>query len=405
VVLDGELRYAGVFEVEWGIPIAIPTIDVTTIGAGGSSIASIDYGGLLRVGPESAGAAPGPASYGLGGDKPTITDANVVLGRLDPAYFLGGQMALDATRAADVIDDLARALGVERPDAAKAVVDVAIENMAGAVRLVTVDRGLDYRDFDLVAFGGAGPLHAVDMADRLGMRRVIVPPNPGLVSAYGAVIADERVDRRATLIRRLDGAAEQDLVARLTDVVNHAVKELNRHRRDLSLPAEVSAYVACRYIGQNYEQEILVHRGTSMSGGEFMGTGASSGPPLVEGLVAAFHDRHREVYGYDMQDQAIESVYVAATALARAPAVRADPYGRPAEQEPPRHRSVFAGTAGWVDALVVRRAALKPGAVITGPAIIEEADSTTWVPQRHHAKVHSSWCLIVEATAAPQGER
>ena len=153
VVVDGQLRFSGLFEVEWGVPIALPIIDVSTIGAGGSSIASMDYGGLLRVGPESAGADPGPASYGLGGSEPTITDSNLVIGRLDPGYFLGGEITLDVAAARTAIEPLAGELGLDVEDAADAIISVSIENMAGAVRLVTVDRGFDYREFALVAFG------------------------------------------------------------------------------------------------------------------------------------------------------------------------------------------------------------------------------------------------------------
>ena len=206
VITDGELQFSGLFEVEFGLPLALPILDVTTIGAGGGSIASIDSGGLLKVGPESAGADPGPACYGLGGEEPTVTDANVLMGRLDPEYFLGGEMSLDADRARRATRPLADRLGLTVEDTADAIVSISIENMDGAMRLVTVDRGLDYREFDLVAYGGAGPLHAAEIARRLGMNRVIVPPNPGLVSAYGTVIADQRVDRRITLVRRLDHA-------------------------------------------------------------------------------------------------------------------------------------------------------------------------------------------------------
>ena len=180
VVVDGQLKFSGLFEVEFGIPVALPIIDVTTIGAGGSSIAAIDFGGLLRVGPESAGADPGPACYGRGGTAPTITDANLVMGRLDPGYFLGGEITLDAARSEVAVAALAEPLGLSTADAADAILSVSIENMAGAVRLVTVDRGYDYREFDLVAFGGAGPLHAARSPAGWACAGWWCHPRPGL---------------------------------------------------------------------------------------------------------------------------------------------------------------------------------------------------------------------------------
>src|SRR5207237_1040111 len=176
IVRDGEITYVSELELEFGIPIAAPAIDLVAVGAGGGSIAWIDDGGLLRVGPRSAGAVPGPACYGLGGSEPTVTDANLVLGRLDPAYFLGGRMTLDAERAEASLTALGSRLGLSAIEAAHAVVEIAAEGMASAIRRVAVERGTDPRDFDLVAFGGAGPLHAGAIAQALGIAGVIVPP-------------------------------------------------------------------------------------------------------------------------------------------------------------------------------------------------------------------------------------
>jgi N-methylhydantoinase A len=402
VIVDGRLRFSGLFEVEWGVPIALPIIDVTTIGAGGSSIAQLDYGGMLRVGPESAGADPGPACYGQGGVRPTITDANLVIGRLDAGYFLGGEIGLDAEAAHHAIAPLASELGLSVGDAADAIISVSIENMAGAVRLVTVDRGFDYRDFDLVAFGGAGPLHAAEIARRMGMRRVIVPPSPGLVSAFGAVIADERVDRRATVVRRLDLPEALDIAAELGRLAEGVARELAGQRREDDAEMTILTHVACRYLGQNYEQEVRMYQGHVDHSFELAIAIAPDAPDFVARLAQGFHDIHRKAYGYDLPDQPIQSVYLGATAIVSAPPVEVEPYGR-AEVSggQPARRRVLVAPGEWVDATIARRDALPVGQRLAGPAIIEEPDSTTYVPPGFEAEVQPTWCLVLQAV----GER
>ena len=215
LVRDGEIQYVPDFELEFGLPIATPAIDLVTLGAGGGSIAWVDDGGLLRVGPRSAGAVPGPACYGLGGTEPTVTDANLVLGRIDPGSFLDGRLRLDPGRAHDALEALGRRVGLDAVAAAEAVIELANEGMAGTIRRVAVERGVDPRDFELVAFGGAGPLHAAEIAASLGMAGVIVPPHPGLASAFGTLLADRRVDRRWTHYSRSDAVDVDALAARL----------------------------------------------------------------------------------------------------------------------------------------------------------------------------------------------
>ncbi|HYM84402.1 MAG TPA: hydantoinase/oxoprolinase family protein [Candidatus Dormibacteraeota bacterium] len=396
VVVDGQLKFSGLYEVEWGVPIALPTIDVSTIGAGGSSIASIDYGGLLCVGPESAGADPGPACYGKGGIQPTITDANLVIGRLDPEYFLGGELRLDAERARAALATLTQPLGLAVGEVADAIISVSIENMAGAVRLVTVDRGFDYREFDLVAFGGAGPLHAAEIADRMGMRRVVVPPSPGLVSAFGAVIADERVDRRVTVVRRLDRPEAGDIAAELGRLAESVVAELAAQRRSDEAMA-VSTHVACRYLGQNYEQEVRMYSGHVDKTYELAVQIAPDAPDFARRLADGFHSVHRAAYGYDLPDEPIQSVYLGATALVSTPPVIVTPYGARRGGSPQvRRRNVLVAAGQWVEAAILRRAELPQGFVIEGPAIIEEPDSTTYVPPAFVARVDDTWCLILE---------
>lgn len=402
VVIDGELKFSGLFEIEWGLPISLPIIDVTTIGAGGSSIASIDYGGLLRVGPESAGADPGPACYGKGGLQPTITDANLVIGRLDPEFFLGGEIRLDTDRAAAAIDTLTTPLEMTRDSVAEAIISVAVENMAGAVRLVTVDRGFDYREFDLIAFGGAGPLHAAEIARRMGMSRVVVPPSPGLVSAFGAVIADERIDRRATLVRRLDAPEAADLPAELGRVAQATARELAEQRSQhpddegSHVGIMVSTYVACRYIGQNYEQEIRMEYGHVDRSFELAIPIAPTAQDFLTQLADRFHAAHERAYGYSMPDQPIHSVYLGASALVRSEPPVVKPYQGSGEPEPPfSTRRVLVKAGEWVDARIFRREDLNPGFTLSGPAIIEERDSTTYVPPDFQATVDQTQCLIL----------
>jgi N-methylhydantoinase A len=396
VVVDGELKFTGSFDVEWGVPVALPLIDVTTIGAGGSSVASIDKTGMLKVGPESVGADPGPACYAKGGNQPTVTDANVVTGRLDPTYFLGGEMQLDVALAEQAVATIASALGVDTPSAASSIISVSVENMVGAVRLVTVDRGYDYRDFDLVAFGGAGPLHGAEIVRRMGMRSLIVPPSPGLVSALGAVIADHRVDRRSTLVRRLNRPDARDISVELARVAEEARAELARQRTDGLEDVVVTTYVACRYLGQNYEQEVRTFQAKVDAKADLAEILAPDAAAFLERLAEGFHELHERAYGYSLRDATIQSIYLGATAMVPGLVVRVEPY-HPAPGALPgtTTRRIFTGDGKWVDAQILKRNQLPPGFGVEGPAVIEEVDSTTYVPPGFEARVDPAWCLLL----------
>lgn len=404
VVFDGQLQYTGLFEVEWGVPIAVPIIDVSTIGAGGSSIAAVGADGFLQVGPASAGADPGPACYGRGGTRPTVTDANLVMGRLHPDHFLGGELRLDPVRAEASIAQIADPLGLDVADTADAILSIAVENMASAVRLVTVDRGHDYREFDLVAFGGAGPLHAVEIATRMRMRRVVVPPTPGLVSAFGAIIADQRVDRRATAVRRLDRPEAIELQQILADLAAEAHTELAAQRRaDAPGEIHVTTYVSCRYLGQNYEQEIRTydrHVDRSLESALVIEPGT---PDFVDRLAAMFHETHLRVYGYNLPEQAIQSVYVGATATLAGRPVQFVPYEGGLECPSRVTRQVLTGPGTWQATTVLQRAEMLPGFTFEGPVIVEEPDSTTYVPPGFRMDVDPSYCLILSTSTARTG--
>ncbi len=228
IVVDGAENFTTNFEVEWGLPIQVPMIDIRTIGAGGGSIAWIDKGDMLRVGPESAGADPGPAAYGKGGTDATVTDANVALGRIDPENFLGGEMALDVDAAHAALDRLANKIGQSTEKTALAVTRIANANMLGALRAVLVESGQDPRDFTLLAFGGAGPMHGCDLMVEAGIPRLLVPNHPGQFSAYGFIMTNPRLDRHQTVQLSsvdFDGARAS---AAMHDLVATACAELER---------------------------------------------------------------------------------------------------------------------------------------------------------------------------------
>jgi N-methylhydantoinase A len=349
--------------------IRIPAIDIAEVGAGGGSIAWIDPGSVLRVGPESAGAAPGPACYRLGGERPTVTDANVVLGYLNPGYLCGGELKLDAERARRAINDhIAAPLGLSLLEAAEGIHRIANATMQRAIRSVSIERGRDPRDFALIAFGGSGPVHAAGLAGDLDISRIVVPPHPGLFSALGLLAASvEQLYTRSALtdLLRLDPARGNAILAEMTAraEVDLAGEGFGKERID------VARFTDLRYRKQISELMLPL-----------------PGQPLdaagLARLVEAFHVEHERTYGYAIRDERVELVAF----KLRARGHRANPV-----EVPWRHlvdtrpvarsdRSVYFGTAiGHARTPVIGRADLaeKPQA---GPLIIEEYDSTVVVP-------------------------
>jgi N-methylhydantoinase A len=370
-----------VYEFEWGLPIIAPVVDLTTIGAGGSSIAALDAGGLLRVGPDSAGAQPGPACYGRGGVDPTVTDANVVLGRLNPEYFLGGELPLDADRARSAVETLGGVLGLELEEAAQAIIELAVENMANATRLLCADRGIDYRSLDLVAFGGAGPLHAALIARRLGLRRIVIPPEPGLASAFGALVADLRVDRHVTRSLRSDVSSAAQLGDELEVLAREALAALHEEGAPVSPLVMLSA--GCRYVGQNYEQEVTV--ALDVEG------------DLLASVLARFHAQHQATYGYHLPEAPMEIVRLSATALdSGRPSLPPVAVAEQTEGSEPRRRDVYFKDTGWTAADVIQRGHIAAGATLAGPLVIEEPDSTVLVLDGQRVRLHPTGALILE---------
>jgi N-methylhydantoinase A len=361
-VIGGQISFTTDFEVEWGLPIQVPMIDVRTIGAGGGSIAWIDKGGLLRVGPQSAGAMPGPACYGRGGSEATTTDANVVLGRIDPDFFLGGAMRLDTAAARQAIAAVASRIGHGVEETALAIVRIANNNMVGAIRAVLIERGLDPRDFTLLAFGGAGPPHLADLMVEAGIPRGMVPNHPGQFSAYGFVMTDARVDRHRTLqmsSQRFD-PARADAVLR--ELVAQASAELagQGHRDNV----EIVRALEMRYLGQNYELTLPV-------------AVPRIDQTTMPGLWRGFNELHQARFGFHMPDSAIEVVNFMVTAIAVGPKARLPELAKAsgAAEAGGRRRVVFEG--GAIDTPVYARDRLLAGHRIAGPAVVEEAASVT----------------------------
>ena len=293
LVHDGKIAHSANFEIEFGLPVATPTIDLTTIGAGGGSIAWIDKGGLLRVGPQSAGADPGPVCYDTGGEEVTVTDANLVLGRLNPEYFLGGTIQLSVPKAELKLDALGERLGLGRLETAQAVVDIANENMANAIRVLSIDRGLDPREYALVAFGGAGPLHAADIAAKMGMKKVIVPVYPGLTSAFGALMAEPKITQVWSKHFRSDAIDARTVGEHFDDMVDVALGQLRRE--GYAGEPEIERSISMRYWGQNYEQDVPMLSGPVT-------------PELLEQTLEAFHRLHEQFYGYSITGEVIELI-------------------------------------------------------------------------------------------------
>ncbi|MCX8204813.1 MAG: hydantoinase/oxoprolinase family protein [Candidatus Nezhaarchaeota archaeon] len=366
----GEPKITTLFEVGGyrfkkgsGYPIKVPTVDLIEIGAGGGSIAHVEVG-LLKVGPQSAEADPGPACYGLGGTEPTVTDANLVLGYLNPEYFLGGEMKLYPERAIRAIEEkVARPLGIKLIDAAHGIYEVVISNMARAMRAVSVERGRDPSALALIAFGGAGPLHAVRMAQQLKIKRVVIPTLAGVASAVGMLAADVKFDFVKTYVSKLD-SVDWGYVKRLyAEMEAEGLKFLSM--------AGVTEYeyvrsVDMRYAGQAYELSVKM-------------PSEELGPALAKRLGEEFTKIYLDYYGYTI-DEPVEAVNWRLIAIGRVPKVKLRKVA--VERRDPlkgKRKAYFPEYNEYVDVKVYDRYKMYPGVEVEGPAIIEERESTTVV--------------------------
>jgi N-methylhydantoinase A len=353
-----------------GYPVMVPMIDIESIGAGGGSIAYVDQGGAFRVGPRSAGANPGPACYGRGGTEPTVTDANVVLGRLDPERFLGGQMRIDPGLARGAIEGLAAKLGLSREAAAEGVVTILNSNMANAIRGVTIRKGHDPREFTLVAFGGAGPLHAAEVADSLDIPEVLVPPHPGITSAMGLLTTDLKYDQIRTEFM-LNSELDLDQLNRDFDALEGSVRAQLHSDGVPGGKTRVARAADCRYVGQGYELRVPVPSG-------------HLDRQRMARVWAEFHRLHAAEYGHSFKESPIELVAIRTVGVGSMPKI-----SPAADGAPPAGDSVLGvrdvhfrvgGELRTYSTTYHDRVKLRAGVRLEGPAVIFQVDSTTVVP-------------------------
>lgn len=370
-LLPGEPRFAPDTQID-GLAFRAQLLDIETIGAGGGSIARIDAGGALRVGPDSAGAMPGPIAYGQGGSHITVTDANVMLGLLEPDHFLGGNMSLDQSAVRTAFKKMAKSAGMSAHELARGVIDVANVNIDRALRRVSVARGHDPRDFTLVAFGGAGPLHACAVAERLEIPRILIPRHPGVLCAYGLLAADMRVNQSRAVLAR----ATRTLIARLralqAEVIRAGIDDLTAQ----GVPEERISYrvlLDMRYAGQAYELPV----------------------PFEGDPVEQFHRAHEQRYGHHLPQRAVEIVNMRleATGVIDKPVMQPEPSGT---IDP---SAAFAGeqqTANDNHMAIYSRDRLKPGMQFNGAALVRQFDSTVFVAEQWSASVDGYHNLILE---------
>lgn len=385
LLTDGSCRMVAEAEVH-GYPLNTPMLDIHTVGAGGGSIAYVDNGGLLKVGPRSAGAHPGPACYGLGTLEPTVTDANVVLQTQNPTALLNGQMPIDRGLSVAAIERLAQQLGLGVMETADGILDIVTANTAKAIRLISVQRGHDPRDYAMVAFGGAGPVQAARLARELGMSRILIPRTPGVLCALGLLMTDLRTDYSATQIMLLDDATP-DMLRGVFDGLR-AQAEIWFNAEAIAPEARnVTLRVDMRYAGQNYE----------------IATDLPTEEITANSLVAlkdSFLAHHQRLYGFVAEGDAIQMVTYRLQATGSVP--KADhpkfPHAGPdASAALTGSRPVWMRDAGgFVETPIFARDLLLPGNVIQGPAIIDQLDTTTVVPPDMVATVDPYKTLILE---------
>lgn len=359
-----------------GLPLRIRLLDIETVGAGGGSIARLDAGGALRVGPESAGASPGPVIYGRGGQQITVSDANAILGRLDAERFLGGQMPLELSIAESMMGTLAKQMKLSREEAALGIIEIANVNIDRAVRRVSIARGHDPRDFTLMAFGGAGPLHACEIADHLQIPRVLVPRYPGVLCALGLLVADVIRDYGRAVLKPVTDETAQQMKAILGELIRQAQTDLAKE----GIPEEAMFFkgrLDMRYQGQSYELTL----------------------PMNGNIVRDFHHTHAEIYGHAMPDRMVEIVNLRLQAIGTVekPTFTLEEVIANDGSSAKIGEKVVYFREGEKSIPLFDRDKLTPGAAFIGPALIFQLDSTTFLPPYWHVRVDSYRNLILES--------
>jgi N-methylhydantoinase A len=386
IVEDGKGLITRDHEIEWEMPCIVPMLDIHSVGAGGGSVGWVDEGGSLRVGPRSAGASPGPACYGLGGTEPTITDANLLLGRIEPT--LGGKMTLDRARAQAAMERLAAEIGLSSIEAADGMIRIGCENMAQAVKKVLVSRGRDPRDFVLASFGGAGAMHACFVAESMNIPRVVMPIHAGVASAFGATAMDLRHDLEAFYFSPVANADLEEVNALYSRLEAEAVRLLEADgvgREDI----ELHRTAQMRYVGQTYEVE------TPMPAGHLT-------PGAVPGIVETFHRCHEREYGVSSDDFAPALVSLGVAAIGHTespPAVEIGGGGVPVKGE----RRIYFDRE-WHVSTVYDGHALQPEATLAGPCIVEYEHACAVLPPKAVATVDSFGNLIIDISKLTSNE-
>ncbi|CAM3182631.1 N-methylhydantoinase A [Paracoccus aminovorans] len=382
LIREGKTGMANTRDIS-GFRIRLPMVDIHTVGAGGGSIAQIGADGLMKVGPESAGAVPGPACYAKGGTLPTVSDANVILGRL-PIQLAGGGLTIDRDLAVRAVTPIAQKLGISIEEAALGIIDIATANMTRAIRVVSIERGYDPRKFTLMPFGGAGGLHAADVAKSLGMTRIIVPRAPGILCAEGLILADLQED----FVANCRGIVAEDqmdkLRAEFDGLLEKAREWLAQEAQDAAAQS-ITLGFDMRYFGQNYELAVEVASGAD-----------TVACPDAATLKEAFLAEYRRNYGHCDPEGTVETVNVrlrVTAQLAQGEANGAPPAGTP---EPADHVRVWFDKSGPLDTPIYARGTLPSGTAIAGPAIITQLDSTTVVPPDAEIRVDHALNMIME---------
>ena len=385
LIRDGEPTTTTEYRIEWrpdnaGYPVMVPVVDIVEIGAGGGSIAWIDEGGSLRVGPKSAGAEPGPACYGRGGEQPTVTDAKLTAGVLDPDYFLGGEVSVSTELAESALTRLGQELGHDARGLANGIVRLLNANMINALKLVSVRRGYDPRDFVLVAAGGGGPMHAGALAAELRVKRVVIPPFSGVFSAWGMCLTDPRIDVIQTRIMRSSAVDASEIDALFEGLEREAAEELGREPGVGAVSFARS--VDMRYDGQEHAVRVSASPGES-----------------VESIVESFHAEHRRAYTFDLLDTAVEFVTFHVAGLVTRDHV--EPAAAPVAElgstpSPKGQRAVDFDIDGVHQTKVYERDELPVGFSAAGPLVVEEPTTTTLVHPGQTLEVDEAGNLVIE---------
>jgi len=357
-----------------GYQIRVPMVDIHSVGAGGGSIAWIDSGGALRVGPQSAGSVPGPASYGTG-EEPTVTDAQLVLGRFDPKNTLGSR-TLDPSRAANAIKQIAEPLGMSLEEAAIGILEIADAHMERAIRVISVERGHDPRDYALLAFGGGGPLHGCSVAERLGISTVIVPSTAGVLSALGMLMANVKRDRVQSVLKLSSEISERELEALYSAMADQIFEELNISD---SSAMRLMREIEFRYRGQAYEIPISVERELRLSQ-----------------LEAQFHETHQKLFGYSLTDHPTEIVSLRVEGIVHADSIELPRVAECSERLEPKTREIYLSPNQPSTANIYDRSTLRLNDTIAGPAVIEGSDSTILVPNDWKLRIDQYGTAILE---------